>query len=94
MNESWFELKEDHVIVHREPPKVKGQLVGYFAHPDGRPAERHRKNPLWPANMVCLDCRTQFHVDIQLKPVCNGAQIELCPWCREDSKPWKNGRGI
>ena len=94
MNETWFELKEDHMIVHREPPKVKGQLVGYFVHPDGRPAGRHVSNPLWPATVVCLDCHTQYHIGLDLKPIANGASIELCPWCREDSKPWKNGRGL
>lgn len=27
-------------------------------------------------------------------PSCNGHNIDQCPWCREDSEPWKNGRGI
>lgn len=26
--------------------------------------------------------------------VCNGVEISLCPWCRPDSQPWKNDRGI
>ena len=27
------------------------------------------------------------------KAFCNGHEINLCPTCRPDSKPWTNGRG-
>lgn len=40
----------------------------------------------------CVDCDSNYPV-IDDKINCNGAVIELCPWCRSDSKPWTNGRG-
>jgi hypothetical protein len=43
----------------------------------------------------CVDCKTEFIRNPNAdKPNCNGVKIDLCPWCRPDSKPWKNGRGI
>lgn len=42
----------------------------------------------------CIDCKTEFFGYINRdNPDCNGVEIDLCPWCRPDSKPWKNGRG-
>ena len=41
----------------------------------------------------CVDCETRFpDIDGEIK--CNGCSIYKCPWCREDSKPWRNGRGL
>jgi hypothetical protein len=41
----------------------------------------------------CQECKTTFpSIDGQIR--CNGRVIDRCPWCREDSEPWKNGRGI
>lgn len=40
----------------------------------------------------CVDCETNYPV-IDGVAICNGAAIELCPWCRPDSKPWQKGRG-
>lgn len=41
----------------------------------------------------CLDCGTEYpHLDGL--PSCNGHTIGRCPWCREDSAPYQNGRGI
>jgi len=41
----------------------------------------------------CIDCGTEYlHLDN--KTICNGKEITRCPWCRPDSKPWTNGRGI
>lgn len=41
---------------------------------------------------TCKDCDTDYpEIDNSIK--CNGAVIKLCPWCREDSKPWTYGRG-
>lgn len=37
----------------------------------------------------CVDCETDF-----AGCACNGHPIELCPWCRPDSKAWTNGRGL
>jgi hypothetical protein len=37
----------------------------------------------------CRDCHTDYAA-----ARCNGRQIDLCPWCRPDSKPWTNGRGL
>ncbi len=44
----------------------------------------------------CVDCETMYPHSNQkaLGPSCNGAMIDLCPWCRPDSKPWTNGRGL
>ncbi len=41
----------------------------------------------------CKDCKTDFP-RINDSIMCNGKPIIKCPWCREDSKPWQNGRGI
>lgn len=41
----------------------------------------------------CVDCRTYYAL-IKGKIMCNGEVIELCPWCRPDSAPGKNGRGL
>ena len=44
-------------------------------------------------NYQCVDCKTDFPlIDGVIR--CNGAEIMLCPWCRDDSTPWQNGRGI
>jgi len=40
----------------------------------------------------CEDCGTRYP-EINNAVICNGHRIVLCPWCRKDSKPWKNGRG-
>ena len=38
----------------------------------------------------CVDCGTRYP-DAR----CNGKETGgLCPWCRPDSKPWTNGRGL
>jgi hypothetical protein len=37
---------------------------------------------------ACVDCGSEYP-DAQ----CNGRMLTLCPWCRPDSEPWKNGRG-
>lgn len=42
----------------------------------------------------CIDCNTVFLVNGKGKTMCNNKKIVLCPWCRPDSIPWKNGRGI
>ncbi len=40
----------------------------------------------------CDDCGGDYPViDGRIK--CNGHAITLCPWCRPDSEPFKNGRG-
>ena len=40
----------------------------------------------------CDDCETLFRTEGgQMR--CNGHVISVCPWCRPDSEPWKNGRG-
>ena len=43
----------------------------------------------------CVDCGDRYPVsgDNNL-PQCNEVSIELCPWCRDDSKAYQNGRGI
>jgi hypothetical protein len=38
----------------------------------------------------CVDCKTSF-IAFKRKPYCNGVQISLCPWCRPDYQPFKNG---
>lgn len=40
----------------------------------------------------CTNCKTSYPV-IDGAIRCNGHSIELCPWCRVDSKPWTKGRG-
>ena len=48
----------------------------------------------------CVDCRTIYPEDTErpLTPtitiLCNNTIITLCPWCRPDTEPFKNGRGI
>ena len=41
----------------------------------------------------CIDCST-WYVVVNKKIRCNGHTITKCPWCREYSEPWKNGRGV
>ena len=43
----------------------------------------------------CVDCLTFYpHMSSNSKAKCNGVEIDLCPWCRPDSEPFKHGRGI
>ena len=47
----------------------------------------------------CLDCDELFTCDTgwndSLPFRINGVESDgLCPWCREDSEPWKHGRGL
>ena len=50
----------------------------------------------------CVDCDTLYPVLVDYDEdwnetreiKCNGHAITLCPWCRPDSEPWKNGRGL
>lgn len=41
----------------------------------------------------CVDCGAGFPREDYGSTKCNGIVINLCPWCRPDSEPWKNGRG-
>jgi rubrerythrin len=41
----------------------------------------------------CDTCKTLFPSRSHGSPTCNGHPVAQCPWCREDSKPWKAGRG-
>ena len=42
---------------------------------------------------VCVDCGTEYPQADSGSTMCNGHIIDLCPWCRPDSAPWKHGRG-
>lgn len=48
----------------------------------------------------CVDCKTTYPAadgliaEISKLAMCNSHPIKVCPWCRPDSKPWMNGRGI
>ena len=44
------------------------------------------------AEYVCDDCDTQFYSFAGIIK-CNSHIIQLCPWCRPDSKKWHHGRG-
>ncbi|TYO96742.1 hypothetical protein EDC39_11230 [Geothermobacter ehrlichii] len=49
----------------------------------------------FPNYRTCPECGTDFPLDARRGiPRCNGVLINRCPWCREDSRPWRNGRGI
>lgn len=37
----------------------------------------------------CVDCGSDYP-----GARCNGQSIGICPWCRPDSRPWQNGRGL
>ena len=41
----------------------------------------------------CVTCETLYPVE-HCVPWCNGHRITACPWCRRDTAPWRNGRGI
>lgn len=41
----------------------------------------------------CVDCAADYPRPPGGAVTCNGRVITLCPWCRPDSEPWKNGRG-
>lgn len=41
----------------------------------------------------CSRCGTQYP-EILGEIRCNSHTIEKCPWCKPDSAPWKDGRGI
>jgi len=42
---------------------------------------------------ACADCKTEFpQIGGEIR--CNGHNIAQCPWCRPDSKPWTDGRGL
>ena len=41
----------------------------------------------------CSDCGT-FYPKIDGTVKCNGQPIGACPWCRQNSAPWTNGRGL
>jgi hypothetical protein len=38
----------------------------------------------------CVDCKTSY-IAFKGEPYCNGVQISLCPWCRPDYQPFRNG---
>jgi len=40
----------------------------------------------------CLKCKTVFPV-LQGVISCNNRAIVDCPWCKDASKPWQDGRG-
>lgn len=41
---------------------------------------------------TCMTCHVSYpEINGQIR--CNGHVIDLCPTCRVDSAPWKNGRG-
>lgn len=46
----------------------------------------------------CKECKTTFPKKISpyeaFPLTCNGVEIRLCPWCREDSQPFTHGRGL
>ncbi len=43
----------------------------------------------------CDDCGTTFTANLGRPFTINGVMNDgLCPWCRPDSEPWKNGRGL
>lgn len=42
----------------------------------------------------CVDCKTEFPQEDSGSITCNGHVIGSCPWCRSDSQPYKNGRGL
>ena len=46
-----------------------------------------------PNIQFCEDCNTVFEVKLDGKIRCNGTIIQLCPWCRPDTRPWQYGRG-
>lgn len=76
---------------------MKGKLTRVTAHKDGRPYGTIQSGPRKgerQAQMLCADCDTYFYIAPNGNTMCNGVQIFKCPWCREDSKPWKHGRGI
>lgn len=41
----------------------------------------------------CITCGTEFP-EIGGEIRCNGHTIDLCPFCRTDSRPWSRGRGL
>jgi len=47
----------------------------------------------------CKDCGTEFpstprSCEEGAKAMCNNTPINVCPWCRPDSKPFTKGRGL
>lgn len=43
----------------------------------------------------CPDCNTTFtSLKGQAFTINRVVNDGYCPWCREDSEPWRNGRGI
>ena len=40
----------------------------------------------------CSDCKTEYPV-LQGVISCNNRAINDCPWCKNTSKPWQDGRG-
>jgi hypothetical protein len=65
--------------------------------PDPSPAKtgalrhigEHKLGLAWYHYWRCVDCGSDYAAGR-----CNGHEIGLCPWCRPDSKPWTNGRGL
>lgn len=51
-------------------------------------------------NYYCIDCNTIYPpvgsvaASVLGLAMCNGHPINVCPWCRPDSRPWMNGRGV
>ena len=43
--------------------------------------------------LECVDCKTSYPFMDGVYS-CNGVAVTVCPWCRPDSEPWKNGRGV
>ena len=54
--------------------------------------------PRYGTEYICINCNTSYvpenRDDFFGVARCNKHSIDLCPWCRIDSTPWKYGRGI
>lgn len=74
--------------VMRQAVKVEQLKTGELVH-DGQHKLGLDAYDYWR----CIDCGTTYPVLGWGKPSCNGHKIDLCPFCRPDSEPWKNGRG-
>ncbi|MEK9809289.1 MAG: hypothetical protein VW362_02500 [Candidatus Nanopelagicales bacterium] len=48
----------------------------------------------WVDVYRCVTCRDEYLAPRGRALTINGWLVSLCPWCRTDSKPWINGRGI
>jgi len=100
--------RENEEVVGRNSPSPENQHIREIRGKRIEPEKTGTLEYIARLQYICVDCKTVYHINTESssdgtplipdgrigKALCNGHVIMFCPWCRPDSKPWKDGRGI